>query len=94
MIAEINGYMPRRWFNSVLLLISLIKSSSWFLVGLISTAGSSNPVGRTNCSAIVEEIFFSYSEGVADTNIVFLLSSSKYSNFNWRLSYALGRLNL
>ena len=54
-----------------LLLISSIKSSIWSFVGLISTRGSSNPVGLTSCSAICEEIFFSYSEGVAETKIVY-----------------------
>ncbi len=42
-----------------LLFISEIKLSIWSLVGLISICGSSKPVGRTNCSTIFADIFFS-----------------------------------
>ncbi len=76
----------------VLLLISEIRSSIWFFVGLTSTTGSKSPVGRTSCSAIWNDFSLSYSDGVADTKMQFLMYCSNSSNFNGLLSNALGSL--
>jgi len=38
------------WFFATLSLIWLMRSSTWFLIGLISISGSSKPVGLITCS--------------------------------------------
>ena len=54
-------------------LMSFTSASIWPVLGRTCTCGSTSPVGRTSCSTICPECSFSYSPGVADTNIAELI---------------------
>ena len=79
--------------KAALFSISDMTSSICPSLGLISTGGSTRPVGRTTCSTIFDDFSVSYIAGVAETKMVFLMYNSNSSNFSGRLSYALGSLN-
>ena len=76
-------------FLATLFLISSSKSSTWFLVGLISISGSTIPVGLISCSAILlSETSTSKSPGVAEIKTVWLDFSLNSSNLSGLLSRA------
>ena len=77
---------------STRILISFIKSSTWLVAGLTTTLGSKRPVGLIICSTVCSECSFSYSAGVALTNIHWLILFSNSLNFKGLLSYAEGSL--
>ena len=73
--------------------ISDIRSSIWFSLGLSTTLGSKSPVGLIICSTILPfECSFSYSAGVALTNIHWFIFFSNSSNLSGLLSNADGNL--
>ena len=69
------------------------KLSIWCSVGLISTGGSTSPVGLMTCSTIAPPVLFnSYSPGVALTKMVWGRITSHSSRLSGLLSTQLGSL--
>ena len=76
----------------ILLSISIIKSSIWFLLRLISISGSTKPVGLLICSTTIEDFSNSYFAGVALKNNTVGILFSNSSKRKGLLSYADGNL--
>ncbi len=69
------------------------RSSIWPVVGRMSTSGSTSPVGRMTCSAMLVLCSNSNGPGVAESMMVWPVLATNSSKRNGRLSRAEGKRN-